>query len=81
MNDPAAHYQLALQVVYELAVYGPGNAGQIADRMTERDEERGEISRERVDDAFAELDLWALLDYVGLEDGDPVSLVGRSVPR
>jgi hypothetical protein len=68
-------YQLALQVVYELAVYGPGNAAQIAERMTDRDEERGPILEQWVDDALAELDLWSLLDYSGLENKDPVSLV------
>lgn len=73
----AGRYQLAFQVVYELAVYGPGNAGQIAERMAEHDDsgENPPVSAEWVDEALGELDQWSLLDYDGLEDGDPIRLV------
>lgn len=78
MHD-TGRYQMALQVVYELAVYGPGTAAQIAERLTEHDDsgEMGPVQAQWVDEAFAELDLWSLLDYAGLEEVDPVSLVGR----
>lgn len=71
----AGRYQMALQVAYELAVYGPGNAAQIAERMTEHDDGRGEIRTEWVDEALGELDAWSLLVFDGLEETDPVRLV------
>lgn len=73
-------YQLAMQVVYELAVYGPGNAGQIAERMTEHDDsgELPSVTAEMVDGALGELDQWSLLDFDGLEESDPIRLVSGS---
>lgn len=66
--------QMALAVAYELAAYGPGTAPQIAERMTDHDEENHLVRDEWVDEALDVLDQWSLLEFSGLEDTDPVSL-------
>lgn len=68
--------QFALRVAYELAMYGPGTTPQIVDRMIQYDDEGMPIHEQWVDEALGTLDQWSLLDFSGLEDTDPVSLVG-----
>jgi hypothetical protein len=70
-----AEYQMALRVVGEL-LDGSGNAGELAERMTEKDEDGMSYSEEHVNDALGVLDEWSLLDFFGLEDNDPVALRG-----
>jgi hypothetical protein len=73
------NYQMALRVVREMAIRGPGSAAQIAERMTEAMKENGDdpiiFTTELVVEAFSVLDQWDLLDLQGLEDDDPVGLV------
>jgi hypothetical protein len=67
-------FQMALRVVHELLDGGPGNADQLAERLTEKNEDGCVFTEQHVDAGLAELDLWALLDYPSLDDDAPVHL-------
>lgn len=69
-----SRYQMALRVVHELLDGGPGNAAQIAERLTEKNEDGCVFTERQVDDALGELDYYSLLEYPSLEDGAPVGL-------
>lgn len=76
MQNKIGTMQMALRVAYELAAYGPGTAPQIAERLTEHDDDHYPVKAKWVDEALGELDSWSLLEFSGLEDADPIALVG-----
>lgn len=67
-------FQMALRIVHELLDGGPGSAGQLAERLTEKNEDGCVFTEQHVDDGLAELDLWSLLEYPSMEDNAPVQL-------
>lgn len=69
-----SRFQMALRIVHELLDGGPGNAAQLAERLTEKNEDGCVFTEQHVDDGLAELDLWALLEYASMEDNAPVHL-------
>jgi hypothetical protein len=74
LSRSLSDYQLALRVVYELLEDGPGNAAQLAERLTEKDEDGSFYSEQWVNDAISVLDVFSLLDFDGLAEDDPVRL-------
>lgn len=76
--DQIGEYQMALRVVHELLDGGPGNAAQLAERITEKDEEGYVTQPEWVVDALLILDSWSVLDLPGPENEDgPIALWGQ----
>lgn len=71
-------YQMALRVVRELIDDGPGTAAQLAERMTEKNEEGATFAVEHVEAAVGVLDQWSLVVLPGPgpddEDDGPVEL-------
>lgn len=78
MTRQIADHQMALRVVFELLERGPGNAGQLAERMTEYAEDGEQVKEEWVEEALCVLDPYALLDYPSLDDDGVVALRGAT---
>lgn len=75
LSDQIAGYQMALRVVRELIDEGPGNAAQLAERMTDKGEDGERFAEEHVEEAFGLLDQWSLLSLPDPDDEDgPVAL-------